>query len=127
MRTTVILLAGLAIASLLSLGDVSAQNAQPTGATQAIPLDLSVPIAPVPVNAEGRRHYLYELHLTNFGRAQVTLTRLEVLDGSGAVVSVSEGDALAGEMMTLGASDSGRAIAGGQTAIVFVDVATPIS
>ena len=125
MRIAVILLASLAIASLLGLGDVSAQSAPV--AIQAIPLDLSVPIAPVPVSAEGRRHYLYELHLTNVGRTQLTLTRLEVIDERDAVVSASDGDALAGQMRTLGASDGGRAIAGGQTAIVFLDVAAPIS
>jgi imidazolonepropionase-like amidohydrolase len=49
---------------------LTTQQVHPAG----IPVDLSVPFVPPAVDAEGERHLLYELHVTNFGSAELTLT-----------------------------------------------------
>lgn len=95
---------------------------------QAIPVELSVPVAPAPVNAEGQRHLLYELHITNLGETELTLQRLEILDGaSGAVLARYAGDALPSILArpgTSGLSDR-RAIGAGLRAVAFIDVIAP--
>ncbi|MGH7571356.1 MAG: M23 family metallopeptidase [Gemmatimonadota bacterium] len=42
--------------------------------------DLVVPRAPVPVTVDGETRLVYELHITNFARVDLRLTRIEVLD-----------------------------------------------
>ena len=41
-------------------------------------LDVDVPFPPSPVKCEGKTHFLYELHITNFGASDVTLLGVEV-------------------------------------------------
>src|SRR5260370_24999154 len=43
------------------------------------PIDVAVPVLPTPFTADGKRHLVYELHLTNFGRTECLLTRVDVL------------------------------------------------
>jgi len=43
-----------------------------------LPLDVDVPFPPSPVICEGKTHFLYELHITNFGPADVTIQGVEV-------------------------------------------------
>lgn len=43
-----------------------------------LPLDVDVPFPPSPVKFEGKTHFLYELHITNFGPSDVTLQSIEV-------------------------------------------------
>jgi hypothetical protein len=43
-----------------------------------LPLDVDVPFPPSPVKCEGKTHFLYELHITNFGRSDVALLGVEV-------------------------------------------------
>ncbi len=45
-----------------------------------IPLYLEVPIAPMPVKADGKTHLLYELHITSFRRTSVELVQLDVFN-----------------------------------------------
>ena len=45
-------------------------------------VDIQIPSLPVPVNIAGKTHLAYELHITNFRPSDVTLTRVEVLDGN---------------------------------------------
>jgi hypothetical protein len=47
-------------------------------------LDVSVLQAPVIVNVGGKRHLVYELHLTNLRSTDVAVSRVEVLDASDA-------------------------------------------
>lgn len=44
-----------------------------------LPIDVDVPFPPSPVKFEGKTHFLYELHITNFGFSDVTLQGIEVL------------------------------------------------
>ena len=48
-----------------------------------LPVEMMVPIAPTPVEGDGKTHLAYELHLTNFAPLELTLVRLEVLGGDG--------------------------------------------
>ena len=50
----------------------------------APPLDIVVPIAPTAFKADGKWHLVYELHVTNLGRWDCLLTRLDVLNGDSA-------------------------------------------
>jgi murein DD-endopeptidase len=43
-------------------------------------VDVQIPSSPIPVTIAGKPHLAYELHITNFRAADVTLTRVEVLD-----------------------------------------------
>jgi murein DD-endopeptidase len=92
----------------------------------AIPVDLSVPFAPRPVSAESQRHLLYELHVTNFGRADLTLERIDVLGDKANIVATYEGEALAGVLARPGTNAPDvRIIGAGLRAVAFVDVVAP--
>jgi murein DD-endopeptidase len=43
-------------------------------------VDIQIPSPPIPVNIAGKRRLAYELHITNFRRSEITLTRVEVTD-----------------------------------------------
>jgi hypothetical protein len=49
----------------------------------SVPVDLQVPVAPIPFKAGGKVHLLYELHVTSFRAKNLELTRLEILDETG--------------------------------------------
>lgn len=92
---------------------------------QGIPVELRPSIAPSPVEAEGRSHLVYELHLTNLGRTDVTLARLEVLDASGALVADYRGAELEAILLRPGAAPgaaSGLQLDAGRRAVAFIDV-----
>jgi murein DD-endopeptidase len=99
------------------------------GATiQSIPVDLDVPFAPTAVDAEGQRHLLYELHITNAGGDALVLQKIEILDGqSGAVLMVYAGDELAGVLARPGTSGlpDRRIIGAGLRAVAFIDLVAP--
>ncbi len=57
-------------------------RAEGRSAPLGAPLDVDVPIAPTAFRAGGKQHLVYELHVTNFGNHEVTLERVEALDGS---------------------------------------------
>src|SRR6266404_1485773 len=42
------------------------------------PVEVFVPVPPTPFQADGKTHLVYEVHLTNFGRQECTLTRIDV-------------------------------------------------
>src|SRR5262249_41813046 len=96
----------------------------------AIPVDLLVPFAPCPVTAEGRRHLIYELHITNFGRAELTLERLDVLSvGEDAVLASYAADSLRGVLSRPGMPDlvDKRILGPGLRAVSFIDVVNTAS
>lgn len=49
--------------------------------------DLQVPWRPIPVLIGGNKLLLYELHLTNFASANLTLKRIQVVDSAGVALS----------------------------------------
>ena len=44
-----------------------------------VPIDVTIPTAPVVFKGGGKTHLVYELHITNFSRSPLVFTRLEVL------------------------------------------------
>ena len=58
----------------------SGEHRIPTPKPFTAPLDISVPIAPWPFEAAGKMHIAYELHITNLGRFDCTLTQIEVVN-----------------------------------------------
>ncbi len=87
-----------------------------------IPWEVIVPIAPSTFRADGKTHLVYELHVTNLGAVEQTLTGLEILDSDGKIVARYEGsdlsDILARRGMPAG-PDRGR-LARGQRTLVYV-------
>jgi len=114
------------LATLLLFAPAPAALASP--AIQSIPMDLAIPQAPTPVNAEGQRHLLYELHMTNAGAAPLVLQKIEVLDAASSnVLATYDGPPLAdilGRPGTPGLPDR-RAIGPGLRTVAFLDVTAP--
>jgi len=54
---------------------------QHTPKPHTAPLDVAVSIAPVPFQADGKTHLVYELHIMNFAEWATTISRIEVLGG----------------------------------------------
>ena len=52
-----------------------------------VPLDIVVPIAPTAFKAGGRWHLVYELLVTNLGKWDCLLTRLDVMNGDGGAAA----------------------------------------
>lgn len=105
---------------------LTAQQVHPAG----IPVDLSVPFVPAGVDAEGQRHLLYELHITNFGSAELSLARIEILDDrTSAVLTSYDGEELKRLLARPGSSGltDRRVIAGGLRAVAFLDLHGPPS
>jgi murein DD-endopeptidase len=89
---------------------------------QRAPVEVMVLCAPTPVRAEGKFHLVYELHITNFGQKDVTLTKVEVLgDKSGSPILTYEGSQLGDELSTPGRTTSEKTrLGGGQRLVVFI-------
>jgi hypothetical protein len=49
-----------------------------------VPLNIVVPIGPTAFKADGKWHLVYELHVTNLGKWDCLLSRLDVMNGDGA-------------------------------------------
>src|SRR5258708_30981272 len=56
------------------------------------PVDVSVPVPPTPCRADGKTHLVYELHVTNFGRAECVLTSVEALSQAHTLASYAGDD-----------------------------------
>lgn len=58
------------------------------------PLDVLVPVPPTAFYADGKTHLVYEMHATNFGRADCILTRVEVVSPDRTVLATYSGEEL---------------------------------
>jgi len=76
-----------------------------------IPLDLEVPVPPMPSVGNGQTHLVYEMHMTNFGPFEVGLRRIDVLSGDQTIGSV-EGGELNSALLPVGAPPAGAATPG---------------
>jgi murein DD-endopeptidase len=87
------------------------------------PLQVLTPIEPWAFKADGKWHLVYELHVTNLGKSDCLLTRLDVMPGDSSakpIVSYS-GTELEGMIARPGQTVSEKAkIAAGTFAIVYV-------
>jgi len=92
-----------------------------------IPVELEIPAAPTPVQANGRIHLLYELHITNFRAKSLELSRVGVAKGGAdrSFLHSVEGPALRERLVRPGApadlADK-RVIGGGMRAVVLLDL-----
>jgi|SRR4051812_30464568 murein DD-endopeptidase len=94
----------------------------------AIPVDVVVPAAPHALSAAGQRNFLYELHITNFGRSSLTVDSVEALDPAGTALATYKGDALDLVVARPGTPDVPKKTIGpGLRAVVFIDVSMPAS
>jgi hypothetical protein len=100
----------------------------------AFPIDISAGPPPQPVMADGRTRLLYELRLTSFTSKPIELTGLDVFSGEDARPLASyRGEALEKLLVAIGANEGAdtvpakapaklRAIGGGRTVLIFLDL-----
>ena len=94
-------------------------------------LEMRVPFEPTAFPSGPHFYVMYELHLTNFGRTPISLSRIEVLDADAAAaqpIATFEAEQLKTMLQPLGGktlSDPKErlVIVDGQSAIVFMSVA----
>jgi murein DD-endopeptidase len=78
--------------ALLAAALAIAQAPRPT--PLSVPIDLEVPIAPTPFTGADKTHLAYELHITNFGRTEINLKRIEILGDAAGPLAAFEGSDL---------------------------------
>jgi len=118
-------------------GNSQAQNPRPDNKDSAarptpwpLQLQMRVPFEPAAFPSGPHFYVMYELHLTNFGRTPLSLSRIEVLDadaGAAQPIATFEAEQLEAMLQPLGGkklSDPKErlAIADGQSAIAFMSV-----
>lgn len=84
----------------------SPKTAEHTPKPLTVPLDVVIPIAPTAFKADGKWHLAYELHISNLGRSDCAITKVDVIaadSGQKSLASLSGGD-LEGIMVHPGAS-----------------------
>ena len=59
----------------------SSTPATPPAKPLSLPFDVSIPIAPTAFAANGKMHLVYELHVTNYGGSDCSLTHLDIISG----------------------------------------------
>jgi murein DD-endopeptidase len=65
------------------------KSAEHTPKPLTFPLDIAIPVAPTAFKADGKWHLVYELHVSNFGKWDCELTRIELLDANGGQKSLA--------------------------------------
>jgi murein DD-endopeptidase len=90
-----------------------------------LPLVYDVTFPPTPLKGEGGIHLIYELHMTNFYRSEITLYRIDVLGEGGATIKTYEGTRLSecitrpGKPLNL---EDKLSLEGGSRAVLFIMV-----
>ncbi len=86
------------------------------------PLLLGVQDAPVPfMGSDGRVHLVYELGMTNFSSANITVEKVETL-GDGAVLQTLDTAAVAGRLQPGGQRQSAGTLAKSTHALLFLNI-----
>jgi peptidase M23-like protein len=86
------------------------------------PVLLAVEDAPVPfMGSDGRVHLVYELGMTNFSSADVTVEKVEVV-GDGGVLQSFDAATIAGRLQAAGQRESAGKLAGSARALLFLHV-----
>jgi Peptidase family M23 len=86
------------------------------------PVLLAVQDAPVPfTGSDGRVHLVYELWMTNFSSADVTVESVEVV-GDGGVLQTFDAAAIAERLQAVGQRTSAGKLAGSTQALLFLHV-----
>jgi murein DD-endopeptidase len=100
----------------------------PPRQVQAIPVDVLVPFSPTPIHAEGRKHLMYELHLTNFGRSDLQLVRVDAINaGTETPLQSIVSTALASSIYEPGTPQQKdpSILLAGRRMVIFMDVTLP--
>lgn len=85
--------------------------------------DMAVPVAPAPVAVEGRRQYVYELHLTNFSTDPLRIRELSVVNAeTGEPLTQFSGEMLAARLAHIAVGKDATVIAPGERAILYVEL-----
>jgi hypothetical protein len=87
-------------------------------------IEVSIPFAPIPVNADGRTPLAYEMRVTNFMTLAPKMDRVEVFSKAspGAPVATYPGRQLTDSIFRQGLAEGAdkQALGGGLRAIVFI-------
>lgn len=87
-------------------------------------LEVRIPVAPTPVVITGKRHLVYEVHLTNLRALDVALTRVEIADARSNARLASYDSVLLGEKLGRPGANSAapnkRIIGSGMRAVLYV-------
>jgi murein DD-endopeptidase len=65
------------------------KSTEHTSKPLTFPLDIQIPVAPAAFKADGKWHMVYELHVSNLGKWDCELTRVEVLNANGGQKSLA--------------------------------------
>lgn len=111
--------------SVLSLALLAAITSTAEGQLGLVPFDVRVPQRPTPFAADGKMYLVYELWVTNLGRQDRALQRVEVTDGQ-RVLGGWAGDSLKRIAVRVGEAPGGepRVIPAGRQALIYVLVTT---
>ncbi len=110
------------LASSVARSAFAQDPAKPTAPPRAIdaPIDVFVPVPPTVFRADGKSHLVYEVHVTNFGRTDIVMTRLEALTGDRSLAAYAADDFA--RMVTRPGSGTREPlrVEGGLRAVIFV-------
>ncbi len=100
-------------------------EAASSGPEMRTPLIGSVPFPPVPfAGSDGRTHLVYELWVTNFTSADLTVNQIQVLDaGSDRVVEEFDAEAVRRRLQPAGSREAADRLGPGQSGTVFIHLA----
>lgn len=87
-----------------------------------LPVEMMIPIAPATFRGDGKTHLAYELHLTNFGAAELAIASLEVLGGDGRTLAKYEGEELSARLARPGVAQGSdkKRLGGGLRAVAYL-------
>jgi peptidase M23-like protein len=87
-----------------------------------VPVDLTVPAQPAFFRGTDQKfHLAYELHITNFSKAELVLKRVAITDGSsGTVLASYSGKELGNRLRSLAGQPLSQSLPGGSWAVVFI-------
>jgi len=75
-----------------------------------VPVDVTVPVQPTAFKGGGKTHLCYELHITNYGRTDCVITRVELTGGdSQQKLATYDGDELASRVIRPGVTANSTA------------------
>jgi murein DD-endopeptidase len=111
--------------SVLPLALLAAMTSTAEGQLGLVPFDVRVPQRPTPFAADGKLYLVYELRVTNLGRQDRALQRVEVTDGQ-RVLGEWAGDSLKRIAVRVGEAPGGepRVIPAGRQTLIYVLVTT---
>jgi hypothetical protein len=109
-------------AVLVLMALVICASAGGAGTENMTPLLLDVQDPPVPfMGSDGRMHLVYELWMTNFSSADVSVEKVEVLGGD-VVLQNLDAAALAGQLQAAGRRESAGKLAGSAQGLLFLHI-----